>query len=1068
MTTRIPEEGQLVRVRSRQWIVSRVEESGGEGDGQGTGRMEHLVTVESIEEDGLGEELKVVWELEPGAEVLSEVTFPAMDGFDRAEDLQAFLDAVRWGASAAARTQALQSPFRSGIQIEDFQLDPLVRAVDMARSNLLIADDVGLGKTVEAGLVVQELILRHRARTVLVVCPASLLEKWRGEMQEKFGLEFRVLNRDYLRELRRTRGIRCNPWTSYPRLIVSMDWAKQGEGWRWLKDALPVRTQYPRPFDILIVDEAHNVAPSGRGAYALDSLRTKLVRRLSPHFTHHLFLTATPHNGYKESFTALLELLDNQRFARNVEPDEKQLSQVLIRRLKGDLKDGDGRRMFAERKVLRLEVEYTEEERKAHQALREFTQLRLAGASGGDETTRAVKFLLVLLKKRLFSSPAAFATTLEQVIPQLEGSASRGGGVRLTGRGLKAVLDRAEREEYGSDEEAEEAEADAASAAADASRAAGVLATREAELLQQLRDWARQAAVREDSKFRAIIGWAKANLKQGGRWGARRVLIFTQYMDTLKALQQQLAQNGLGGDRLLVLTGSTPPDERLEICNQFQSPPDGLTDDREGTKVRILLATDSASEGIDLQRYCHDLIHVEIPWSPTVLEQRNGRVDRHGQKSAEVNIWCPAGTRALTSAAGSGQELDEDGEYLWRMAEKVNSIRDYLSVGTLLTEATEEYMLERRTQGSGATAEAERRLAQTRKLAEDRRRDERIRAARERVLESKQEMAITPGRVLGAVQTALRLAGQPLLTPSAAPPAGVPPEAAWDVPRLTGSWSAARTGLEDPVTHRQRPLCFDAEVAQANNETLVHAHLKHRLVDMSLRLLREELWKTGGGHLHRVSVRRDRTGLAHGEPVVLAWARLLVIGGDNTRLHEEVTLAGGVMRGDGSFRRIDRQGDLARLAKESVPADPEGFRSELLLQRFHEGRIREGLEAAVEARGADRMKTLKNTIRQTAEREEEAVRTLLDELERAIRSELVANASGPMQMEFHFTEFEQQQHAADRQALEARLEALPEERESELELLRRHFATPKAFFFPVAVEFVVPDLRVWGGGEERR
>lgn len=113
--------------------------------------------------------------------------------------------------------------------------------------------------------MIQELLLRHRARSVFIVCPASLQEKWRIEMMEKFGLEFKIVNTDYIRELRRDRGIHANPWTSFPRLITSMDWIKGGEALRLLREVLPVRASYPRKFDILVVDEAHNVAPAGVG-----------------------------------------------------------------------------------------------------------------------------------------------------------------------------------------------------------------------------------------------------------------------------------------------------------------------------------------------------------------------------------------------------------------------------------------------------------------------------------------------------------------------------------------------------------------------------------------------------------------------------------------------------------------------------------------------------------------------------------------------------------------------------------------------------------------------------------
>ncbi len=158
----------------------------------------------------------MIWEIEPGAHVIERAGLPAITGQDDSDTLEAFLDAVRWGAATNADRGFLQAPFRSGVSIQDFQLDPLVRAIDMARVNLLIADDVGLGKTIEAGLVIQEMLLRHRARSVLIVCPASLQEKWRLEMLEKFGLDFRIVDSEYIRELRRERGIHANPWVSFP------------------------------------------------------------------------------------------------------------------------------------------------------------------------------------------------------------------------------------------------------------------------------------------------------------------------------------------------------------------------------------------------------------------------------------------------------------------------------------------------------------------------------------------------------------------------------------------------------------------------------------------------------------------------------------------------------------------------------------------------------------------------------------------------------------------------------------------------------------------------------------
>src|SRR5207247_261533 len=230
-----PEQGQMVSVRSRNWMITDVSASTLPPERLQTGveAPQHLLTLSSVEDDGLGEELNVIWELEPGARVVEKVALPEPTGFDAPAQLDAFLDAVRWGASSSADVRNIQAPFRFGI--ED--------------SNLM-------------------------------------------------------------KELRRKRGIHVNPWNHFPRLITSIDFLKRERPLRLFREVLPGPDEpaYPRKFDMLIVDEAHNCAPAGRGRYATDSMRTQALRLLVPHFEHKLFLTATPHNGYPESFSALLEL----------------------------------------------------------------------------------------------------------------------------------------------------------------------------------------------------------------------------------------------------------------------------------------------------------------------------------------------------------------------------------------------------------------------------------------------------------------------------------------------------------------------------------------------------------------------------------------------------------------------------------------------------------------------------------------------------------------------------------------------------------------------------------------
>ena len=190
MTTVELDVGQLVRVRGQQWVVSELSTASLPADELAATTLpgRTLVSLTSVSEDDLGEELSVIWEVEPGRAVIPAGALPDVpdaDAWDEPQTLGALIDAVRWGTVASDDVNTLQAPFRAGIQIKDYQLEPVAKALRMPRVALLIADDVGLGKTIEAGLVVQEMLLRHRARRVLVVCPASLTIKWREEMRDK-------------------------------------------------------------------------------------------------------------------------------------------------------------------------------------------------------------------------------------------------------------------------------------------------------------------------------------------------------------------------------------------------------------------------------------------------------------------------------------------------------------------------------------------------------------------------------------------------------------------------------------------------------------------------------------------------------------------------------------------------------------------------------------------------------------------------------------------------------------------------------------------------------------------
>ncbi|WJK37888.1 DISARM system SNF2-like helicase DrmD [Solwaraspora sp. WMMA2065] len=1057
----VPAEGQLVTVRNRRWVAAQVVRGEvASADPQVfTGQAPHLVRLVSVEDDARDEELRVVWELEPGRAVHDSTVLPGPgDGFDDPAQLDAFLDAVRWGAIASADRTALQAPFRSGVEIEDYQLDPVVRALSMPRTNLLIADDVGLGKTIESGLVMQELMLRHRARTMVIVCPAGLTRQWRDEMRDKFGLEFRIVDSALLRDLRRSRGLYANPWTHYPRLIVSVDWLKRDRPLRLLREVLPTAPRYPRAIDLLVVDEIHTCAPAGRGRYATDSQRTKAIRILVPHCEHRLFLSATPHNGYLESFTALLELLDDQRFARGVKPTDEQLARVMVRRLKSDLPPRwDGSPRFPVRRLDYLEVDYPAAERHAHELLSRYAASR-RDAAADRAGQLAADFVTTLLKRRLFSSPKAFAETVDTHLATMSARAPSGSGDTTPVRDkadkvLRPVIDRLD-ETTEDDQAYGEVETDALTAVR---RWAPPLSTEEKALLTELRTWARSAQHQPDAKFIALRAWLDPIVRPGGDWSDERVIIFTEYRDTQRWLHERLVTAGYPAERIALLFGGQDPQDREHVKNVF-------TEDPALDPVRVLLATDAASEGINLQRHCHRLLHWEIPWNPNRLEQRNGRIDRHGQRAAEVQVlhFVPAGWQHADYTDGS---LEDELAFLRLAVEKVEAIRtDLGSAGEVIATQVEQKMTGKRTDWRATDAEIGRRASRAR-LRYERDLARELQRLTEKLHASRTQLNLTPATVERVVRTALRLAHRRDLI---AAPTPADATGTWfRLPELPGAWATARTdGLLHPVTGRERPVTFDPDAAKGRTDVVL-LHLGHRLVGMCLRLLRAELWsRTGGGssgstsgagtgpdagtgkRLHRVTAR-----IVPGEllrsPALIAHGRVVITGTEGTRLHEEIITAGGpIVAGKLTRARQEELDALLAAATDETPAEP-------MLGQLVElwPTLSEPLSRALAVRADQRKRSLYSLLEQRCAEEVTAIGAVLDELAANIRARL---DDAPSWEQPSLFELEREQLHADRDALRNRLRDIPAQRQRETDALRRRYADPTARWFPAAVTCLVP------------
>ncbi|MGS0561820.1 DISARM system SNF2-like helicase DrmD [Microbacterium aurugineum] len=1041
----VPEVGRLVNVRGGRWSVTDVAAQSLPRSSADDGRAElqHAVTLQSIEDDHYGRELTVIWELEPGRSLIREQGLPERIDpakFDNPTTFAAYVDALRWGALTSADPKTLQAPFRSSATVEDYQLEPLRRALESPRANMLLADDVGLGKTIEAGLVIQELLLRHRARSVIVVCPAGLQLKWQEEMRDKFGLTFEIVNSETMKTFRRTFGVHANPFRVYPRVIVSMSWLPSHRAERMLEEVYAsvkdAGTASRRAFDILVVDEAHHVAPAtpSRGAndqkarYAVDSQRTVAVRRLAEACEHRLFLSATPHNGYTESFTALLEMIDQQRFARGADLDEQALREVAVRRLKRDLP----KKGFLPRKVQTLVFEPTADEAEAYERLIAFTKRRNAAVKQ-ERGKRATDLATLILKKRFFSSPVAFASTAEAYL------AARGDDA-LDLPDYDDVLG-----EEAADEEEGRTEQPELEALRSAKRAQVALTAEDISDLERLIAWGSRYEGRPDTKLQALIRLIDGIVKVPGHgWGDQRIVVFTEYVSTLEWLKDVLTAHGYGGDRLAVVDGSLDAETREDIRARFTAPP-------LDQPVRILIATDAAGEGIDLQNYCYRLVNFDIPFNPNRLEQRIGRIDRYGQPQTPL-VWHP-------QAIGGESDYSKDVDLLLRVAQKISQVRrDIGSANEIIAPDLQRELgfgegPARRRKTDAGEGSINKVLQGEKDLGRE------LTRLAERLDSSRDRMHLHEQNLLRVMQEGLRVSGQPSLREVDDPRGdGV----LYEVPRgLSKSWVPALDGLDTRLNRGvYRPLTFEEQRARKGTDT-VFAHLGHPMVQRAARELRGQVWTRTD------KVRGVSAVVVDGldQSFAAGVARLVLVGEGGVRLHEEVFLAG---------TRISRKQELGiEKAEELLASALDGSRlstpAESALQGVaeqwnsdagHSGGLEARVEDAIHKRAERRKREVADDLEARRAADLTAIDAIFDRFRITLTGTLASAEEARLAGELMLFQFDEEkaQREKDLERVRKRLATLDDEQRTERESVERRYRNVTAHTFVAALVFALtPD-----------
>ena len=493
----------------------------------------------------------------------------------------------------------------------------------------LLADDPGAGKTIMAGLLIKELLIRGSLERCLIIAPGSLVEQWQDEISEKFDLAFDILSREQAEA-----AITGNPFVEKPRLIARLDMLARNDELKAKLEAAPV-------WDLVVCDEAHRMSASFFGQEVKYTKRFQLGALAGRMARHLLLMTATPHNGKEADFQLFMGLLDADRFEGRFREGVHKIdpSDMMRRLTKEELRRFDGSPLFPERRAYTVSYRLSPSEAELYEAVTHYVREEMNRADrigeDGSRHRNNVGFALQILQRRLASSPAAIHESLRRRLTRLKrrleeeklGRTGSDSDHAIIPTEPESMIDEDDLEEAPGDELEDREEQ-----LADRATAAQTIAELEAEIAELSRLEAMAHSLRrsgEDTKWRELDRILDDPLVHDPAGDVRRkIVIFTEARDTLVYLAGRIRDRTGEPESVAVIHGGIPRDRRRATIAAFNDDP----------KVRFLLANDAAGEGVNLQRGAHLMVNYDLPWNPNRLEQRFGRIHRIGQTEV-CHLW---------------------------------------------------------------------------------------------------------------------------------------------------------------------------------------------------------------------------------------------------------------------------------------------------------------------------------------------------------------------------------------------------------------------------------------------